>query len=171
MVLDQVCNKGSGNIIRKREIIQTTGMKEKNVHSGQLGRTSKRCLWLGWYKSTIAYNTPYVALMRLCKLQMKHIPLGIGNLMVQEFKKIILVERQGLWSNAGFEFLHIGCCSELVQSTQNYIFKWQWVINDWLSVFWWLHYPKWQLGNDRHCFEISVLNLKVNATRYRYITN
>ena len=30
-------------------------------------------------------NTPYVTLVRLCKLQMKHIPLGGGNLIVQEF--------------------------------------------------------------------------------------
>jgi hypothetical protein len=29
MVLDQVCNRVSGNIIRKRAIIQTTAMKEK----------------------------------------------------------------------------------------------------------------------------------------------
>ena len=36
----------------------------------------------------ITYNMPYVqvALMRLCKLQMKHLPLGIGNLIAQEFK-------------------------------------------------------------------------------------
>ena len=34
----------------------------------------------------IAYNTLaiYVALMRLCKSQMKHIPLGIGNLIAQK---------------------------------------------------------------------------------------
>ena len=37
----------------------------------------------------ITYNTPYVqvALIRLCKLQMKHLPLlGIDSLIVQEFK-------------------------------------------------------------------------------------
>ena len=34
----------------------------------------------------ITPNAPYFTLMRLCKLQMKHIPLDIGNLIVQEFK-------------------------------------------------------------------------------------
>ena len=34
----------------------------------------------------ITYNTPYVTLVRCCNLQMKHIPLGMGNLIVQEFK-------------------------------------------------------------------------------------
>ena len=34
----------------------------------------------------IACNTPYVALMRHCKLKMKHIPLGIDNLIGQKFR-------------------------------------------------------------------------------------
>jgi hypothetical protein len=42
MILDQVCSRASGNIIRKRaKVIQTKGMKEKNVHSGQLARTGQ----------------------------------------------------------------------------------------------------------------------------------
>ena len=51
------------------------------------------CNWQNWYKMPvtriivyITYNMPYVALMRLYKLQMKHIPLGmVGKLIVQEF--------------------------------------------------------------------------------------
>ena len=98
--------------------------------------------------------------MRHCDLRMKHIPSGIGNLAVQEFKQIIFVRRQGLWSNAGLEFLHIAFCSELVQSTQNWVIKWLNFFEHLLpsdGCFWWLWYPKWQLGNDIHCFKIWVL--------------
>jgi hypothetical protein len=58
------------------------------VHSGQLARTDKNLNACDWDDIVVPLhicNTHYVALMRPCKLQMKHIPLGIRNLIVQEF--------------------------------------------------------------------------------------
>ena len=39
-----ICNRASESIVRKRAIIQTTVMKEKHVHSGQLARIGKGSL-------------------------------------------------------------------------------------------------------------------------------
>ena len=105
--------------------------------------------------------------MRLCKLQMMHIPLGVpGNLIAQEFNQIIFVRRQGLWSNGGLEFLHITFCSEMGQSIQDWVFKWlhrclKWqFINNWFSLlFLGLHYPKWLLGNDIHCLKYEYTKI------------
>jgi hypothetical protein len=43
-LLNEVCHREPGDTIKKRAIIQTTAMKEENVHSGQLARTDMKCL-------------------------------------------------------------------------------------------------------------------------------
>lgn len=72
MVLGDICNKSSRNRIRKRVVQDTCTIKRR--HKTEMIR--------------MMYIIIHPALMmRSCKLYyVKHIPLGVGNLIEQEFK-------------------------------------------------------------------------------------